>query len=46
VAGPLDDRPHMGLQLLHDLAGDVGGRIEVSSARGAGTIVTMEVPVS
>ena len=46
-ATPLpDDRPHLGLRLLDDLAGDVGGRIEVSSAPGAGTIVTMEVPVS
>ena len=43
---PPDDRPHLGLRLLDDLAGDVGGRIEVSSAPGAGTIVTMEVPVS
>ena len=41
-----DDRPHLGLRLLDDLAGDVGGRIEVSSAPGAGTTVTMEVPVS
>ena len=46
-ATPLpDDRPHLGLRLLDDLADDVGGRIEVSSAPGAGTIVTMEVPVS
>jgi two-component system, NarL family, sensor kinase len=41
-----DDRPHLGLRLLDDLAGDVGGRIEVRSAPGAGTTVTMEVPVS
>ena len=46
AVAPPDDRPHMGLRLLHDLAGDVGGRIEVTSAPGAGTIVTMEVPVS
>jgi signal transduction histidine kinase len=46
AAPPADDRPHLGLQLLHDLAGDVGGRIEVTSAPGAGTTVTMEVPVS
>lgn len=43
---PPDDRPHLGLRLLEELAGDVGGRIDVSSAPGAGTIVTMEVPVS
>ena len=40
-----DDRPRMGLRLLDDLAGDVGGRIDVTSAPGAGTTVTMEVPV-
>jgi len=40
------DRPHLGLRLLDDLAGDVGGRIDVTSAPGAGTTVTMEVPVS
>jgi two-component system NarL family sensor kinase len=37
------DRPHLGLRLLDDLAGDVGGRIEVTSVPGT---VTMEVPVS
>ena len=41
-----DDRPHLGLRLLDDLAGDVGGRIDVTSAPGAGTTLTMEVPVS
>ena len=46
AAAVSDDRPHLGLRLLDDLAGDVGGRIEVSSAPGAGTTVTMEVPVS
>jgi signal transduction histidine kinase len=40
-----DDRPRMGLRLLDDLAGDVGGRIDVSSAPGAGTTVKVEVPV-
>jgi two-component system, NarL family, sensor kinase len=40
-----DDRPRMGLRLLDDLAGDVGGRIDVRSAPGAGTTVRMEVPV-
>jgi signal transduction histidine kinase len=46
AAPPPHDRPHVGLRLLHDLADDVGGRIEVTSAPGAGTIVTMEVSVS
>jgi two-component system NarL family sensor kinase len=40
-----DDRPRMGLRLLDDLAGDAGGRIDVISAPGAGTTVTVEVPV-
>jgi two-component system NarL family sensor kinase len=40
-----DDRPRMGLRLLDDLAGDVGGRIDVTSAPGAGTTVNVEVPV-
>ena len=45
AAAAADDRPRMGLRLLDDLAGDVGGRIAVTSAPGAGTTVTMEVPV-
>jgi signal transduction histidine kinase len=44
-AGAPDDRPRMGLRLLDDLAGDVGGRIDVTSAPGAGTTVKVEVPV-
>ena len=40
-----DDRPRLGLRLLDDLAGDVGGRIDVTSAPGAGTTVKVEVPV-
>jgi len=45
AAGAPDDRPRMGLRLLDDLAGDVGGLIEVISATGAGTTVKVEVPV-
>jgi signal transduction histidine kinase len=41
-----DDRPRMGLRLLDDLAGDVGGQIDVTSAPGAGTTVKLEVPVA
>jgi signal transduction histidine kinase len=41
-----DDRPRMGLQLLDDLAGDVGGRIDVISAPGTGTTVKVEVPIA
>ena len=40
-----DDRPRMGLRLLDDLAGDVGGTIGVTTAPGAGTTVRVEVPV-
>jgi two-component system, NarL family, sensor kinase len=46
AAAAPDDRPHLGLRLLDDLAGDVGGQIEVASAPGAGTTVRMEVPVA
>lgn len=35
---------HFGLQLLDDLARDVGGRLEVESVPGAGTRVRFEVP--
>jgi signal transduction histidine kinase len=35
---------HFGLRLLADLARDAGGRLDVSSAPGAGTVVRMEVP--
>jgi len=33
-----------GLRLLHDLAGDAGGRIEITSAPGAGVFLRVEVP--
>jgi signal transduction histidine kinase len=35
---------HFGLRLLGDLARDAGGRLDVTSAPGAGTVVRMEVP--
>jgi two-component system, NarL family, sensor kinase len=35
---------HYGLRLLADLARDAGGRLDVSSAPGRGTVVRMEVP--
>ena len=34
---------HLGLRLLHDLARDAGGSVEVDSAPGAGTRVRIEV---
>jgi len=36
---------HFGLRLLDDLATERGGRLEVSSAEGEGTRVTLEVPI-
>jgi signal transduction histidine kinase len=36
---------HVGLALLGALAEDAGGRLDVTSAPGAGTTLTMEVPV-
>jgi two-component system, NarL family, sensor kinase len=46
-----DERPrsggqHFGLRLLDDLVAERGGRLEVSSAAGAGTRLTLEVPVT
>lgn len=39
------DNGHFGLRLLSDLAAETGGRLQVDSAPGAGTRVTMEVPL-
>ncbi len=36
---------HFGLRLLDDLAAERGGRLEVSSAVGKGTRITLEVPI-
>jgi two-component system, NarL family, sensor kinase len=38
------DREHMGLGMLSDLAEEAGGRLQVSSAPGAGTKLRLEVP--
>jgi Signal transduction histidine kinase len=35
---------HVGLRLLAELAGDVGGTLDVQSAPGAGTTLVLEVP--
>jgi two-component system NarL family sensor kinase len=45
-----DERPrsggrHFGLRLLDDLVAERGGRLEVSSAAGQGTRLTIEVPI-
>jgi two-component system, NarL family, sensor kinase len=37
---------HFGLRLLDDLAAERGGRLEVKSAEGKGTRVTLEVPIA
>ena len=36
---------HFGLRLLDDLVAERGGRLEVGSAEGEGTRVTLEVPI-
>ncbi len=35
---------HVGLRLLDDLAGSIGGRLAIDSTPGRGTTVTLEVP--
>ncbi len=42
VTGPAQPG-HLGLRALHDLVRDAGGRLQVRSAPGAGTRVTLEV---
>jgi two-component system, NarL family, sensor kinase len=42
---PRSDGQHFGLRLLDDLVAERGGRLEVSSAAGEGTQLTLEVPV-
>jgi signal transduction histidine kinase len=37
---------HLGLDMLRDLAASAGGTLEVTSARGEGTTVELEVPAS
>jgi len=36
---------HLGLTLLEDLAVEAGGRLDVDSAPGNGTRITMELPL-
>lgn len=45
----LAERPaegHFGLRLVGDLARDAGGRLEVDSAPGSGTVIRVEVPAT
>ncbi|MCW2598863.1 MAG: putative signal transduction histidine kinase [Frankiales bacterium] len=37
------DRPHLGLRLLHDVAAEVGGRLDVQPAAGGGTCFRLEL---
>jgi signal transduction histidine kinase len=49
VGLPADDyRPngHLGLQLIHDAAVDLGGEMHVVSSPGAGTTLTMRLPTA
>lgn len=39
------ERGHMGLRLLRDLATDAGGRLEIDSREGQGTTVRVEAPL-
>jgi signal transduction histidine kinase len=41
-----DNEAHMGLELLSDLADEAGARLLVKSEPGAGTRITLEVPVA
>lgn len=41
---PNDDRPHLGLRLLADLARELGGELSVHSTPGRGTRVRLTVP--
>jgi two-component system NarL family sensor kinase len=41
---PDDDRPHLGLRLLADLARELGGQLSVQSTPGRGTRVRLTVP--
>ena len=42
--GSHEPAPHFGLRLLRDLASEAGGRLDVSSERGQGTTVRLQVP--
>ena len=44
VKQPIGRRGHFGLQLVHDIVREAGGRVEVRSAPGEGTTVAVEVP--
>ena len=37
---------HMGLRLLGDLAADQGGRLEVDSEPGSGTLLRLQAPLA
>ena len=38
------DQGHLGLMMLGDLARSAGGELQVTSRRGAGTTIELEVP--
>jgi signal transduction histidine kinase len=42
---PSDGNEHFGLRMLHDLARDSGGRLELDSVPGRGTTVRLEMPL-
>ncbi|WP_028062924.1 sensor histidine kinase [Solirubrobacter soli] len=42
-AAPTDDRPHLGLRLLDDLAREHGGALEIRSTPGRGTSILLKL---
>ena len=45
VAGARAAEGHLGLKGLKGLVADAGGRLEITTGRGRGTTVTVEVPL-
>jgi signal transduction histidine kinase len=43
---PEGEVPHLGLELISDLAQEAGGRVQVDAIPGRGTRVRVEVPVA
>jgi two-component system nitrate/nitrite sensor histidine kinase NarX len=41
---PHDDAPHVGLDIMRERAGRIGGTVAVDSAPGAGTRVVLTLP--
>ncbi len=46
AAAERPEEGHLGLRLMEDLVRDAGGRFEIDSAPGRGTVVRVEVPAT